>query len=86
MYKLTSTDHAGLIKKKVKKFRKFNFLTDFHIVCDNGTVSIHKMIILQRIPYLAKLLCDICDFHSETTLMVPDVTKEDLEREVKTLY
>ena len=86
MHHIASKDHDGLIKKKVKKFRKSNFLTDLHIICQNGSVSIHKILLLQKLPRLADFLCEFCDLHSDTTFILPEVAREDIEREVKNLY
>merc|ERR1719318_2525222 len=46
----------------------------------------HKILLLHKIPDFSKYLCDSCDNHSETVLILPDVAKSDLEKEVKALY
>jgi len=85
-YNLESKNHEGMIKKKVKKFRKVEFLTDLYLMCKDGTVSMHKMLLLQKLPHFSKYLCEICDHHSATVIIMPDVTKSDLEKEVRNLY
>ena len=82
----TSKDHDEYLKKKVKTFRKSKFLTDFQIIGYNGSVSLHKIILLPKLPQLLKLLCDSCDFHSITALILPEVSKDEIEKEVKELY
>ena len=74
------------MRKKVKKFRKSSFLTDLHIICQNGSVSLHKIILFQKLPQVTSFLCNYCDPHSETTFILPEVDKEEIEREVKNLY
>jgi len=86
LYNHESKGHNGMIKKKVKKFRKSEFLTDLYITCMDGMVSMHKMLLLQKIPYFSQYLCEICDHHSATFLILPDVTKNELEKEVRNLY
>jgi len=86
IYNLLSETHHGMLQKKFKKFRKTNLLTDLHLICPDGTVSLHKIIILQKIPGLSPYLCDFCDHHSETFILLPDVDKGVLEKEVKNLY
>ena len=83
---LSSRDHVGIIRKKVKKFRKSNFLTDIHIVGRNGSVFLHKIILFQQLPQITSFLCDYCDHHAETTFILPEVSAEEIEREVKNLY
>jgi len=85
-FHLESTIHEGLMRKRGKKFRKIGFLTDLNIVCTDGEVSLHKILLLRKLPQFSRYLCDICDHHSETYLILPDVTKSDLENEVKKLY
>jgi len=85
-YNLESKNHEGMIKKKVKKFRKVEFLTDIYFMCQDGTVSMHKMLLLQKLPHFSSYLCEICDHHSATFVVLPDVAKSDLEREVGNLY
>jgi len=86
LYNLESKGHNDMLKKKVKKFRKSEFLTDLYITCMDGMVSMHKMLLLQKIPYFSQYLCEICDHHSATFLILPDVTKSELEKEVRNLY
>ena len=86
LYNLESKGHNDMLKKKVKKFRKSEFLTDLYITCMDGMVSMHKMLLLQKIPYFSQYLCEICDHHSATFLILPDVTKNELEKEVRNLY
>ena len=81
-----SKDYAGKIKKKLKKFRNSNFLTDLHLVCHDGTVSMHKILFLQKLPSFAHFLCGSCDHHSETFVILPDSSKSDVQKEVKSLY
>ena len=83
---LSSKDHDNIMKKKAKKFRKSKFLTDVELIGHNGSVSLHKIILLQRLPILAQLLCEYCDHHSDTTFILPDLAKEEIENEVKKLY
>ena len=83
---LSSNEHDNLMKKKAKKFRKSKFLTDVELIGHNGSVSLHKIILLQRLPILAQLLCEYCDHHANTTFILPDHTKEEIENEVKKLY
>ena len=79
-------DQAGLIMKKVKKFRKSQFLTDVEIICQNGSVYLHKIILFQMLPKITSFLCDLCDIHGETIFIIPEVTREEMENEVKNLY
>ena len=85
MYSLAAGDHNNLVKKKIKKFRRSKFLTDVEIIGQNGSVSLHKIMLLQQFPTLSQLLCDSCDHHSDTTFILPEVAREDIEREVKDL-
>ena len=79
-------DQEGILKRKFKRYRKSNFLTDIQIIGQDGSVFIHKMVILQKLPRLAEFLCDICDHMAETTFILPEVSKSDLEKQVKNLY
>ena len=79
-------DQEGILKRKFKRYRKSNFLTDIQIIGQDGSVFIHKMVILQKLPRLAEFLCDICDHMTETTFILPEVSKSDLEKQVKNLY
>merc|ERR1712129_283378 len=83
---LSFKDHDGFVKKRVKRFRKSNFLTDVQIIGQNGSVYLHKVIIQQKLPRIAQFLCELCDHLSETTFILPEVSKDDIEREVKNLY
>merc|ERR1719369_1687927 len=86
-YNLENKKHEGSIKKELLNFRKYNFLTDCRIICRDGSVvSIHKLLLLQKMPNFFRYLCDSCDHQSETALILPDVTKSDLEKEVENLY
>ena len=83
---LAFKDHEGVIRKRVKRFRKSNFLTDVEIIGENGSVFLHKIVLFQKLPGIAQLLCDVCDHHEDTTIIVPEVAREDIEREVRNLY
>ena len=85
-YNLEAKNHEGKINKKLRKFKRSNFLTDLHLVCQDGTVSVHKILFLQKMENFSQLLCDICDHHSETYIILPDIAKQDLEKEIKSLY
>ena len=83
---LGSERHGEKIKKKIKKFRNSNFLTDMQIVCQDGTVSAHKIIFLQKLQNFSHYLCSSCDHHSDTTIILPDIEKSEIQTEVKNLY
>ena len=83
---LGSERHGEKIKKKIKKFRNSNFLTDMQIVCQDGTVSAHKIIFLQKLQNFSRYLCPSCDHHSDTTIILPDIEKSEIQTEVKNLY
>jgi hypothetical protein len=83
---LAFKDHEGVMRKRVKRFRQSNFLTDVEIMGEHGSVVLHKIVLLQKLPGIAPLLCDVCDHHADTTIIVPEVAREDIEREVKNLY
>ena len=85
-YQLSFKDQDGFIKKKVKRFRKSNFLTDVEIIGQDGSVYLHKTMILQKLPRVAQLLCELCDHFSDTTFIIPEVSKNEIERAVKNLY
>ena len=74
------------MKKKINRFRKTSFLTDLHLVCQDGTVSVHKIVFIKNMQEITDYLCDSCDHHSDTVMFLPDVVKSDLEKEVKNLY
>jgi len=86
IYNLEAKNHGGKINKKLRKFKRSNFLTDLHLVCQDGTVSVHKILFLQKMKNFSQLLCSLCDQHSETFIILPDITKQDLEKEIKSIY
>jgi len=86
MFNLEAKNHTGKINKKLKKYKKSNFLTDLHLVCQDGTVSIHKILFLKKMQNFSQLLCNFCDHHSETFIILPDIATQDLEKEIKSLY
>ena len=83
---IKSNNHRGKVNKKFKKFRNSNFLTDLHLICQDGTVSVHKLLFLVNLPNFAKYLCDSCDQHSEISVILPDIEKSDLQKGIKNLY
>ena len=85
MCNIISMEQAGLIRKKVRKFRKSQCLTDVEIICQNGSVYLHKILLFQMLPKITSFLCDLCDNHGETIFILPEVTKEEIESEVKNL-
>lgn len=83
---IVAMEHVGVVRKKIKKFRKSNFLTDVEIICQNGSVYLHKLVLFQMMPEITSYLCNDCDGHADTVLIVPEGTKDEIEREVKNLY
>merc|ERR1712129_175907 len=83
---IVAMEHVGVVRKKIKKFRKSNFLTDVEIICHNGSVYLHKLVLFQMMPEITPYLCNDCDGHADTVLIVPEGTKDEIEREVKNLY
>merc|ERR1719318_652747 len=76
----------GMVRKKVKKFRKSNFLTDVEIICQDGSVYLHKVILCQMLPEVTSLLCGNCDPHADTVFILPEGGREEVEKEVKNVY
>ena len=85
-YNLSSQTQVGKMQRKINRFRKTSFLTDLHLVCQDGTVSVHKIVFIKNMQEITDYLCDSCDHHSDTVMFLPDVVKSDLEKEVKNLY
>jgi len=87
MYAITtSQDHDEYLQKKVKTFRKSRFLTDCQIIGYNGSVPLHKIVLLPKLAQLEELLCVSCDLHSNTAIILPDISKDEIEKNVKALY
>ena len=75
-----------MVRKKIKRFRKSNFLTDIEIICQDGPVYLHKVILCQMFPEISTLFCGYCDLHGDTVFIVPEGQKDEIEKEVKDLY
>ena len=75
-----------MVKKKIKRFRKSNFMADIEIICQDGPVYLHKVILCQMFPEISLLFCGNCDLHGDTVFILPDGRKDEIVKEVKNLY
>ena len=59
--------------------------TDLKVICENdyGGLSLHKAILASCSTFMASILCDGRD---ETTLLLPEVDREDFHNLVRNLY
>ena len=83
---IVNQEQAGLVRKKIKRFRKSNFLTDIEIICQDGPVYLHKVILCQMFPEISLLFCGNCDLHGDTVFILPEGRKDEIVKEVKNLY
>ena len=62
-------------------------ICDVTLVCDDGKIFAHKVVLLNIFPDLRSLLCSKChDDHNNLTLILPGVDKDSLQTALKNLY
>merc|ERR1712218_309698 len=82
---ISHEDHFERIRKKMKKFRKREF-TDIKVICQDGSVLLHKIMLLSKVPEMKSLFCELCDHNGETLVILPDTAVDEIEKEIKSLY
>ena len=82
------TSHENYLRHSLKMFCESKDLSDLRFISsDKGETFCHKFILVSLLPELKPVLCcSSCYQHQVTTIIIPEVSKKDLDMARDFLY
>jgi len=77
-------DHKTFLSQTLWKFQQSNLFTDVTIVCSDGEVQVHRMMLVD-ILYLWQIKPEDLEAEFEC-LVIPDVNSDDIQDAIKSIY